>query len=144
MGSLDHSIVTLRIFGDDLIPQKMSELLGASPDSAHVKGEELVGKSTGQVRIARTGSWRLEARHRYPEDIESQVFEILGRLTSDLAVWRSICANYKVNMFCGLFMASSNDGLELSPRALLALGERGIPLWLDIYDPVEGDASSVS
>jgi hypothetical protein len=31
-------------------------------------------------------------------------------------------------------MASGNDALDLSPKALLALGQRGIPLLLDIYD----------
>ena len=33
----------------------------------------------------------------------------------------------------GLFMAGWNDGLSLSPKALLALAERGIELTLDIY-----------
>ncbi len=34
-------------------------------------------------------------------------------------------------------MGSSNDGVSLSPRVLLALGERGIELGLDIYDADE-------
>ena len=31
-------------------------------------------------------------------------------------------------------MASGNDGLPLSAKAMLALGQRGIALDLDIYD----------
>jgi len=34
-------------------------------------------------------------------------------------------------------MCSSNGGVSLSPRALLALGERGIELGLDIYEADE-------
>lgn len=34
-------------------------------------------------------------------------------------------------------MGSSNDGVSLSPRTLLALGERGIELGLDIYEADE-------
>ncbi len=34
-------------------------------------------------------------------------------------------------------MGSSNDGVSLSPRVLLALGQRGIELGLDIYDAEE-------
>jgi hypothetical protein len=41
------------------------------------------------VRIARTGSWRLDAERREPEDLEAQIFEILDQLTGDLAVWQS-------------------------------------------------------
>lgn len=38
-------------------------------------------------------------------------------------------------------MGSSNDGVSLSPRALLALGQRGIELALDIYDAGEDEGN---
>ena len=38
-------------------------------------------------------------------------------------------------------MGSSNDGMPLSAKVLLALGQRGIALGLDIYDV--GDQSAV-
>jgi hypothetical protein len=66
------------------------------------------------------------------------VFELLGQLTDDLAVWESLSV-YKPDLFCGIFMASSNDGLPLSARALLALGQRGIALDLDIYDHTDDE-----
>jgi len=88
------------------------------------------------VRIARTGSWRFSAARREPEDLEAQIFEILDQLTGDLAVWQSL-ARSRPDLFCGLFMGSSNDGVSLSPRVLLALGERGIELGLDIYEADE-------
>ncbi|MCY1554049.1 hypothetical protein D9M68_905930 [compost metagenome] len=49
-----------------------------------------------------------------------------------MAVWKALSI-YKPDLFCGIFMAGSNDGLPLSARALLALGQRGIALDLDIY-----------
>lgn len=133
MGALDHSVATLRFSGDDLVPEEISELLGASPTESCRKGQELVGKRTGTVRIARTGSWRLSAVRREPEDLEAQVFEILDRLTPTISVWQSL-SRYEPDLFCGIFMASGNDGLPLSAKALLALGQRGIALGLDIYD----------
>ena len=136
MGAFDYSMATLRLFGDDLIPEEVSALLGASPTEAHHKGEELVGRRTGNKRIAKTGSWHLQAARREPEDLEGQILEILKQLTPDLSKWTSL-ARFQPNLFCGLFMASSNDGTLLSPKALLALGERGIALGLDIYD--DGD-----
>ena len=133
MGAIDHSVATLRLFGDDLVPDEISALLGASPTVSHRKGQELIGSKTGIARIAKTGSWRRSAARREPEDLESQIFEILGQLTQDLTAWESL-ARFQPDLFCGLFMGSSNDGLPLSAKALLALGQRGIALGLDIYD----------
>ncbi len=137
MGIVDHSIATLRFFGDDLVPEDVSALLGASPTVACVKGQEIIGRKTGSVRIAKTGSWRLSASDKEPEDLEAQVFEILDQLTQDLSVWASLSSRYQPDLFCGIFMGSSNDGLLLSSRASLALGQRGISLGLDIYDAGE-------
>ncbi|WP_329742129.1 DUF4279 domain-containing protein [Dyella sp. A6] len=136
MGVLDHSIATLRLFGDDLVPENISALLGATPTESWRKGQELIGASTGNVRRAATGSWRLEASRREPEDLEAQVFELLNQLTNDLTVWNSL-SSYKPNLFCGIFMGSGNDGLPLSSKAMLALGQRGIALDLDIYDSID-------
>lgn len=133
MGFIHHSVAGLRFFGDDLDPDEISTLLGATPTDAHRKGDELVGPP-GKVRIAKTGSWRLRATRREPEDLEAQIFELLDRLSQNLDVWRDLSARYKTDLFCGIFMGSSNDGLPLSPKALLALGQRGIALGLDIYD----------
>jgi hypothetical protein len=136
MGALDHSIATLRLFGDDLVPEEITALLGAPPTEARTKGESITSPSTGNVRIARTGSWRLRATRREPEDLEGQIFEVLDRLSNDLDVWRSL-SRFEPHFFCGIFMRSSNDGMDLSAKALLALGQRGIGLSLDIYDATD-------
>ena len=120
-------------FGDDLIPDSLTTLLGAAPTEACVKGQEILGRSAAKVRVAKTGSWRLDADRREPEDLEAQIFELLDKLSGDLSVWASL-SRYRPNLFCGIFMGSSNDGLPLSANALLALGQRGVALDLDIYD----------
>jgi len=134
MGALAYSQVTLRIFGDDLIPEDVSNLLGAKATKSKKKGDEKVDKVSGKVRIAKTGSWHLNAEKREPEDLNAQIEEILSQLTSDLAIWEKLCQSYKVDMFCGLFMGNWNDGLSLSPETMQALGQRGVVLSLDIYN----------
>jgi len=89
------------------------------------------------MRLERTGSWRLDATRREPGNLEAQVFELLDRLTPNLQVWDELGKKYKIDLFCGIFMGSENDGLPLSHNALLALGKRGIKLDLDIYDASE-------
>jgi len=136
MPALESSVATLRFAGDDLIPDEITALLGTAPARARCKGATWVGPATGRVYTARTGQWMLGADKRTPENLQAQVFEILGQLTDDLSVWQSL-RRYQPDMFCGLFMANRNDGLSLSPEAMLALAQRGIVLGLDIYDPID-------
>ena len=132
MAALARSAATLRISGDDLNPRELSQLLGAIPTLACVKGEPR--KPGGDV-IARTGQWHLSARDMDPADIDAQVAEILTQLPSDLDVWRSLAARYEIDLFCGWFMNESNEGLDIAAETLSALGSRGIKLGVDLYSP---------
>jgi len=142
MAHVQRSAVTLRIGSDDLIPDEITRLLGATPTKTEIKGEKIVGRKTGKVRIAKMGIWRLEASDREPEDMDGQIQEILSQTTSDLAVWRSIAEKHQIDLFCGLFLGGSNEGMTLSAQSLAALGERGIEMGLDIYSGRDEDETS--
>jgi hypothetical protein len=132
---LRQSNVALRIFGDDLVPEEVSALLGCQPTRSYRKG---------QVRapnvLAKTGTWLLEVTDTEPGNIEAQVSEVLGQVTANLEVWRQLGQRFEVDIYCGAFMQTSNDGIELSSHALLRLGQRGIGLGLDVYAPSADDA----
>src|SRR5258708_173934 len=106
-------MVSLRFFGDDLESDFISMLLGASPSSSAKKGEDRVNRDGIKRGTARTGRWLLEAASRTPGDLDSQIVELLSLLTSDLAVWRELTDRFSAELYCGLFMSESNDGLEL-------------------------------
>jgi hypothetical protein len=143
MAQLHKSAVTLRIAGDDLVPDEISRLLGASPTESQTKGQEFVGPKTGIVRIAKFGMWRLCAPDREPEDMDGQIHELLSQVTGDLSVWRRITERYDVDLFCGLFMRVGNEGLTISAKCLADLGARGIEIGLDIYSgDDDGDDTS--
>lgn len=142
MAHLSRSKATLRIAGDDLDPEEISRQLGCKPTTAQRKGEAIVHRKTGHTRIALFGQWRLEAAPREPEDIDGQISEILGQLSDDPEIWRSIGQRYKVDLFCGLFMKTGNEGLSLSPSSLHALGVRQIEIGFDIYGPDDDVARS--
>jgi hypothetical protein len=139
MAQVQKSSVTLRIGGDDLIPDEITKLLGAQPTSAEIKGQRIVGRKTGHVRIAKMGMWRLQAKDREPEDMDAQIQEILGQLTSEIPVWRGIGERYEIDLFCGIFLGGSNEGMTLSAASLASLGERGIEVGLDIYSGGDED-----
>jgi hypothetical protein len=138
MAQLSKSMVSFRIAGDDLVPEEISRILGASPTEARTKGEKIVGRKTGSVRIAKTGSWTLKASDREPEDMDGQIQELLGQMTDDIATWQSLTHRYHADLFCGLFMHETDEGLIISAKYLAALGSRGIELGLCLYAPTDG------
>ena len=137
MTQLQQSLATLRIWGDDLVPQEITALLGREPTLACAKGDPIAG--SGESRTAATGAWHLQATDSVPADIDTQVREILGGMTSDLAAWRKLREKHRVDLFCGMFMGHGNEGLAISPYTLVSLGVRGIELALDIYAPKTND-----
>jgi hypothetical protein len=134
MGIAEHSVVALRMFGDDLVPSDVTVLLGCQPTETYSKGDVRIAKKTGNRYVAKTGRWSLSAEDRLPENIPGQIEEILAKLPQDLTIWSQLRSKYTMDFFCGIFMGSSNDGLELSPALLGQISVRGIMLGLDIYD----------
>jgi hypothetical protein len=133
MAQLDRSSATLRISGDDLDPDRVTELLGCTPTKAQRKGDTFTNPTSGYTRTAKVGMWRLEAADRMPEDLDGQIAEILSKLTPALDVWRALSERYELDLFCGFFLDKTNEGLDVSSESLLALGQRGISLGMDIY-----------
>ena len=133
MPRVKKTVATLRLFGDGLVPGEISQLLGGSPSSAHSKGDEIsVGQ--GRTRSAKTGSWRLTSADSPEADLDAQIASILGQLTPDTAIWKSLTSRYRADIFVGVFMGTSNDGLALRPETLDMLGARGLALDFDIYN----------
>jgi hypothetical protein len=63
---------------------------------------------------------------------------LLARLRSDPEVWASLTSRYEVDLFCGLFLTSSNRGFTLSPEVSQMLTDRKIEIGFDVYfDPPE-------
>lgn len=131
---MGRTTACLRFFGETLDPDEITRLLGKPPSGADRKGD-IVGPRKN--RVAQRNSWRLEASDREPGDLDSQVVEILGGLTDDLSIWRRATQSCSADLFCGAFLASSNEEFYISPATLLKLGERGIQLSLDVYADVE-------
>lgn len=132
MGILHKSSVLLGFYGDDLDPYELSALLGGEPSFGVMKGDTWL-TSMGVEKVAHTGSWRLEAEEQQPANLDCQIIELLGRLTNDLAKWRSLSQRYQGRFFCGLFLASWNEGIALQPETLVLVSERRLVIDFDIY-----------
>lgn len=139
-GQVDESTATLRILGDDLDPDEVTELLKFPPTVARRKGDVRIGKMTKKEYKAGTGQWHLESP-RGDGNLDEHIRWILQALCPDQDVWDSISARYNLDLFCGLFLGDWNRGTGVSAGLLSELGRRGIELSLDIYShtPEEED-----
>ena len=137
MATISRSRASLRIFGDELVPDEITSVLGHSPTKKQIKGEKIPSRNTSKFRTASTGGWWLKSDESEPGNLDAQIEDILGKLTDDLAVWEAIRTNYDVDLFCGLFMKETMEGVDISAKNMLALGSRGILIGLDIYAPCE-------
>ncbi len=138
MAGLAKTLASLRFFGDDLDPDEVTTLLGCEPTSAERKGGKWI-TARGIEKVSPRGSWRLVADECKPGDLDHQIAQLLGKLTEDLGVWRDLTARFKADVFCGLFMEESNEGLPVSPNTLEALGVRNLVLDFDIYGSSKED-----
>ncbi|MBW8810830.1 MAG: DUF4279 domain-containing protein [Lysobacter sp.] len=129
----------LRIWGDTLVPDEVSSLLGAQPTHARTKDEVTVGKVNGQRYVAKTGTWHFEASSRSPGDLDAQVNEIFAGLSQDSQVWEQLRSRFELDLFCGLFMVESSYGIGLRMENMRLLGERGISMECCVYAPSSDD-----
>ena len=136
-GPIDRCKVSLRIFGDDLDPDEISSILLCEPSRKTKKGEIVADDGEGHQRISPRGSWHLELAGDDDLGLEEQVLKLLACVTADSDVWRRLTLQYKVDLFCGLFVnaGSWNRGFSLSPKVLRELAERNLEIGLDIYAP---------
>lgn len=138
MAAIYKTMMSLRFYGDDLDPDELSARLGGLPSVGVKMGSTWITKG-GKEIVARTGSWRLEATDHQPGDLDSQIAQIFGSLSNDLSVWEDLASRFRADVFCGLFMKESNEGVSLSPKSILDLGARRLAIGFDIYDPVKPD-----
>lgn len=136
MAHLHKSAATLRIFGDALDPAEITRILGREPTDSYCKG------SKHRNIVHRTGMWRLEAPDCQPEELDSQIRELLSQLRPDLHIWASLAGRFEIDLFCGFFMRRGHEGVEISALTLKALGERSIKLAICLYGPPLEDRDS--
>ncbi|MDX1711624.1 MAG: DUF4279 domain-containing protein, partial [Rhodovibrionaceae bacterium] len=142
MAEIDRTTVTLRIFGPGLEPERVTRLLGHSPSAAEREGEAVADPGAGAHGKTPHDSWQLSVEPRSPGDLDGRIRDLLAGLSADLDVWAELAAAWRIDLFCGLFLADANEGLPLSLETLRMLAERGIALELDIYGPPPGRAST--
>jgi Domain of unknown function (DUF4279) len=138
--ALKRAMVSLAIIGDDLNPQEITGLLAGEPRRGVRKGEAFIGHN-GQQRSARSGMWLFggECWEDAPA-IGSHIKTLLGRLTEDLDVWRTVTGRFECYVNVGGYFHDWTGGLSLEADVLRLLAERGLHIDFDLYAPAASEA----
>lgn len=71
--------VALYLYGEELHPPLVTNMIGSSPTKSWSKGEKIIGKNSGTVVIAKTGLWMLKTNST-SGNICDHLDELLSRL----------------------------------------------------------------
>jgi hypothetical protein len=124
--------VTLRVFGGDgFDPEYLTKVLGCRPTMAEIKGQRVVTPSG--TRTAQENRWSLTVESDRKDEIEHGITSLLNRLPSNLDLWRELTQRYYIDVYCGLFLRTSNRGFGLSPQVSRMLADRNLGVGFDLY-----------
>jgi hypothetical protein len=129
-GNVDECTVTVCFHGEELEPDEVTHILGVKPTNSCRKGDRFRGKK--KDRIEKQGRWLFELDWSNAR-LDDQINRILDELTSDLTGWITLSRRFQTRLSCGLWMMLWNRGLDLSPRTMQRIAERGLTLDIDIY-----------
>jgi Domain of unknown function (DUF4279) len=139
---VDRLTVSIRISGADLDPGALTHLLGVEPTFAARPGDRW--SAGGREFTQRTGVWSLQFGGATGDwTLAAAIGELLGRLPADIKVWKRLASVYRLELFCGVHLASWESGLRLAPELLRQLADRSLELDFGLYSPVDsGDGGS--
>jgi hypothetical protein len=128
----------LRIYHDDLDPDRITGLLGIEPSWAQVKGRAYT-KPNGREFTPPIGGWFLSTKGVVgSRDVRRHVDWILDRLAGkDEILKRFQAEGHQMSVFCLWQSVHGHGGPILSPEIMRRLGEMELEIGFDIFHPCE-------
>ncbi|MCR9120049.1 MAG: DUF4279 domain-containing protein [bacterium] len=144
-GPVECLSVKLIIVGDELDPVEVGSQLGLKASSFGKKGDAVHRPDGKIVRHRRTGCWILDSPVTPQLTFDEALAGLIEKLPADLAIWHSLTQRYRVAVSCSLLVHGINQGYELSPEVLFALGRLGVMFDVDIFcEPDDQQAADIA
>jgi hypothetical protein len=119
---------TLRIHGDGVPFQEITERLGVEPTHIHRKGEQ---------RGPRSPAWRDDAWHFDPavpetEPLESHINALWQVVRPQVEYLKALKLRFKIDVFCGYRSNSDTAGFEVSHKCLELFTALEVPFGVSV------------
>lgn len=127
---------SLRIFGENLVPDDISSSLNLAPTQTHLRGQR---KSEKVPLVWKHSMWLLQSPLGTNEELPRHLEWLLGELEPRATTLKELSTQFKVDLFCGFSSENGQGGFTLSAELLCRLANLGIPIALDLYPPQAGE-----
>ena len=123
--------VSLRISGDSLDPDFITQQLGVTPTMSARKGDP-PRRGTEPRDV---GVWVY--RPDVPPDTElgDALDLLLESLPEDATLWEELSSTFAVDVFCGVFLEADNQATRIDAAVIARLAHLGLAVSFDFHAP---------
>jgi hypothetical protein len=123
----------LRIYRNDLEPEKVTALLGLRPTESQKKGELWENGST--QKQYKLGGWFLSSEFSSESrDVRRHLHWLLGKIKSKEKQLKKLQhEGCRMDISCYWVSVSGHGGPTLSPKIMRELSDLNIEVWFDVY-----------
>ncbi len=121
--------VSLRIQGDELIPDRVTQLVDCVPTQSHAKGDNI--ETRNFVRSAPTGVWILQEDKAHL--LDKAINDLFNRIEENQETWKAITSKFRAEILIGVFLSGIQNGFTLSEKTVRRVASLGIALSFDMY-----------
>jgi len=120
--------IKLRIVGEGLDIQRVSDKLGRAPDFSYKKGDIYFNKITKSKTVYQENCWMAEAEKKEHETLDEcvEVF-ILGFFRTAKQL-KEISEKFSSTFWISAYPENEQSTIHLSKKVIFALGEMGVPV----------------
>src|SRR5262249_45097327 len=123
-----HFGASLRIFGDDVPFEEISERLGVEPTHLHRKGEQRGPSSPAW----RDDAWCFEPALPETEPLERHIEALWQVVRPHVAYLKALKQRFQVDVFCGYRSNCDTAGFEVSHKCLQLFTALEVPFGVSV------------
>ena len=123
-----HFSATLRIHGDDVPVEEISQRLGVEPTHVHRKGERRTPSSPGY----RDDAWQYRPSAPETEPLERHIEALWQVVQPALDYLKALRQHFRVDVFCGYRSNCDHAGFEVSHECLELFTALEVPFGLSV------------
>ena len=128
-GPVDELSASLAVYGEDLEPGDVTNLLGIEPTFSFRRGYRRRPTSVPAPR----GGWFLKMRAVDHPDPGALIGTLLSKLPADREIWGQLNARFKVQLRVAIHMQGWNKGFGIDPASVARLATTGAEVVFDVY-----------
>ena len=133
-GEIEWFSVSLHVTSEELVPERVAELLGP-PTASQSAGVPRVKRDGTAGAAPKFGRWsRTIKRNDTDEwDVAEAIHLLFEGLPSSHETWADVRALGRIGISVGLSLTAPNQEFTLDEELLALLAQRRASLWVDVY-----------